>query len=64
MNDNLGQLADSLGLTLEEEVYYANYAEIDVCECCGNYVGIKNWHDDTNFLTWMAGKLYCQKCLN
>ena len=62
MNENIGKLVDSLELTLEEQVYYANYAEVDVCDCCGNYTAIKNWHDGDNYLTWVAGKLYCQKC--
>lgn len=52
-------------LTQEEEVYYANYALIDVCDGlgCGDYVAITNYHDGDRFLTWKDGKLYCPKCL-
>lgn len=52
------------GLTPEEEVHYANYAWIDVCECCGEWTPIQKSQDNLNYLTWtFEGKLYCQKCL-
>jgi len=62
MNENLGKILDDAGLTLEEEIYYADYAEIDICDLCGNYIPIINWNDGENHLTFCGGKLYCQKC--
>jgi len=50
-------------LTPEEEIHYANYALIDVCDGCGNYFPITNHHDGNNYLTFVGSKLYCQKCL-
>jgi len=61
--DNLGKIVDEHGLTLEEELYYANHALIDICDCCGNYFSIQNHHDGSNYLTWHGSKLYCQKCI-
>lgn len=52
------------GLTPEEEVYYSNYALIDLCDECGDYFPIHNHHDNAyDFLTWANGRLYCQGCL-
>lgn len=47
----------------EEEVFYANYGLIDICEDCGNDTPILNHHDGKNYLTWTGKHLYCLKCL-
>ena len=49
-------------LTIEEEVYYVNYALIDICDLCGNYTPILNYNDGKNYLTLTGTHLYCQKC--
>jgi hypothetical protein len=54
---------ENVGLTQEEELYYANHALIDLCDCCGDFVAIHNDCGGSNYLTWVDGKLYCQKCL-
>lgn len=51
------------GLTPEEELHYANHALIDICDGCGDFIGIHNHHDGSNYLTWANGKLYCYDCL-
>ena len=44
-------------LTIEEEIYYANYAEIEICDCCGDYYGI--------FIIEYNGiQFLCSKCRN
>ena len=52
-------------LTPEEELHYANYGQVDDCDCCGNMIAITNWHDGADYLTWneRGNKLYCRKCL-
>lgn len=60
--ENVGKFMDKHGLTFEEEVYYANQAEIDVCDLCGEWTPITNWHDGNNYLTFCGSKLYCRKC--
>jgi hypothetical protein len=63
MEENFGNMMDRLGLTLDEELFYANQAEIDVCDCCGNWTPITNWHDGSNYLQWtLVGQLLCRKC--
>jgi hypothetical protein len=50
-------------LTEEEQINYANYSLIDICDCCGDYFPIHNWNDGKNYLTLTVKHLYCQKCL-
>lgn len=50
-------------LTFEEQVYYANNALIDVCDCCGEYFPITNRNDGNDYLTLIGNQLLCQGCL-
>ena len=51
-------------LTEEEQVYYANNALIDICDCCGEYFPITNHNDGDDYLTFIGNQLLCQGCLN
>ena len=58
---NIGKIMDEAGLTFEEEVYYANHALIDICDDCGDWTPITNYHDGDNFLIF-DGWFICYKC--
>jgi hypothetical protein len=60
--DNVGKFLDDHELTLEEEIYYANYASIDTCDLCNNYFPIINWNDGEKFLTFSGNQLLCPSC--
>jgi len=47
----------------EEEVYYANYNLVDVCDLCGKYTPITNRNDGNDYLTFTGIQLLCQGCL-
>jgi hypothetical protein len=49
-------------LTMEEMVFYADHALIDICDLCGNYFPITNDHDGKNYLTLTDNGLLCLKC--
>lgn len=63
METNLGKFLDDNGLTLEEEIYYANYGENSMCDLCGNYVGMINWNDGDNYLEYTGTQFLCLKCI-
>ena len=54
---------EHIGLTHEEEIYYANYNLIDLCDECSDYVPITNYNDGSNYLTFIENKVVCQKCM-
>jgi hypothetical protein len=49
-------------LTEEEAIYYADYALIDTCDCCGDWFPIHNGHDGEDFLEYDGFQFLCRKC--
>lgn len=56
---------NNLELSIEDQVYYGNYGRIEVCDCCGNYQGIINYHESGNFIEICENGCHfqCQKCI-
>jgi hypothetical protein len=50
-------------LTEKEQIDYADYAFIDVCDCCGEYTPILNGNDGEKFLTYNGVQLLCNQCV-
>ena len=51
-------------LTEEEQVYYAEYALIELCDCCGKYRPVRNHNDGADYITFTGRQFLCQTCLN
>ena len=49
-------------LTVDEEVYYANYGNIEYCDLCGNDGGIINRHDGKKYIEYNGVQFLCEKC--
>ena len=49
-------------LTVDEEVHYANYGLVEICDVCGNYFSIRDYRDQTNFIEFNGKQFLCQKC--
>ena len=51
------------GLTLEEEVWYANHAFDEVCDLCGEHGIIPNFEDQPEDFIMLTGKQFlCYNC--
>lgn len=62
MIDNIGKFMDEHGLTFEEQIYYANEAEIERCDLCNEYFGIHNFHDNAANIEYNGVQFLCSKC--
>lgn len=51
-------------LTEQEMIYYANYALIELCDVCGDYFSIRNYHDDENYIEYNGQQFLCNVCKN
>jgi len=49
-------------LTIEEQVYYSTYANIEICDLCGGYYGFLNLYDGYPFIQHTDRQLLCNKC--
>ena len=62
MIENIGKFLDDNGLTLEEEAFLGNVAEIEICDLCGMYFGIINHHENDIFIEYNGRQFLCNKC--
>jgi len=49
-------------LTEEEQIYYANYCSIELCDLCGEYFPILNNHDNDDYVEYNGIQFLCNKC--
>lgn len=53
---------DEQQLTLDEELYYANHALIETCDCCGEYCAVFNYHDGYDYIVYNGIQFLCPTC--